>query len=135
MPSGKAWGSFDSDAYLMLDTFQRLARWMRPAAPILAIASVALVLLCIGLLLLTEAPRTDHLLLPAIAGLVWCLCSYVFIVAFQHVPAFPHGDVRGWRRLKRLFARAWHWLLALVFIATTIAAFMLTTRIIGESLA
>ncbi len=78
-----------SDTRPMLDTLQRLARWMRPAAPMLALAGLALLLLCIGLLLLTEAPRTDHLLLPAIAGLVWCLCGYVFILTFQHVPAFP----------------------------------------------
>jgi hypothetical protein len=119
----------------MLDTLQRLARWLRPAAPLLALAGVALLLLCIGLLLLTEAPRTDHLLLPAIAGLVWCLCGYVFILTFQHVPAFPADDMRGWQRLRRLIARAWHWLLALIFIAATIAAYMLTSRIIGESLA
>jgi hypothetical protein len=119
----------------MLDTLQRLACWMRPAAPLFALAGLVLLLLCIGLLLLTEAPRTDHLLLPAIAGLVWCLCGYVFISTFQHVPAFPDADVRGWQRLKRLFSRAWHWLLALIFIATTIAALMLTKNIIGESLA
>ena len=100
----------------------------------LALAGLALLLLCIGLLLLTEAPRTDHLLLPAIAGLVWCLCGTVFILTFQHVPAFPDADVRGWQRLKRLFSRAWHWLLALIFIATTVAALMLTKNIIGESL-
>jgi hypothetical protein len=119
----------------MLDTLQRLARWMRPAAPVLAFAGFALLLLCVGLLLLTEAARTDHLLLPAIAALVWCLCGYVFIRTFQQVPAFPSADLRGWQRLKRLFARAWHWLLALIFIATSIAALLLTSRIISESLA
>jgi len=119
----------------MLDRLHRLARWMLPAAPFLALAGFALLLLCTGLLLLTEAPRTDQVLLPAIAGLVWCLCGYVFIMTFQHVPASPGADLRGWQRIKRLFARAWHWLLALIFIATSIAAIMLTKNIIGEWLA
>ncbi len=118
----------------MLDALQRLASWMRPAAPLLGILGLALLLLCGGLILFAQGATGDQLLLPAIAALAWCLCGYVFIHVFQQVPAFPDADLRGWRRLTRLFARAWHWLLALVFLGTTIGALMITNRIIGEAL-
>ena len=35
----------------------------------------------------------------------------------------------------RLFARAWHWLLAIIFIGVTVAAIMLSARILSEALA
>ena len=108
---------------------------MRPAAPLLVNAGIALLLLCLGLLFLTEGgERSDRLLLPAIVAMTWCLCGYIFILAFENVPAFPGAELRGRRRLKRLFARAWHWLLAVVFIGVTVATLMLSARIMGEAL-
>lgn len=117
----------------MLDTLQRLAQWMQPAARYLSVAAVILLLTCLGLLLLTAGgERGDRLLLPAIAGLVWCIFGYVFIQTFESVPAPPGAEIRGWRMLKRRLARAGHWLLAIVFLGATIAALTLTNRIISE---
>ena len=120
----------------MLDRLQRLASWMRPAAPFLVLAGMALLLLCLALLFLTDGgERGDKLLLPAIVAMIWCLCGYVFILAFETVPAFPGAELHGLRRLMRLFARAWHWLLAIIFIGVTVAAIMLSARILSEALA
>ncbi|MGB5834529.1 MAG: hypothetical protein WBG92_21435 [Thiohalocapsa sp.] len=118
----------------MLELIARIARGMRPAAPVLGAVGFGLVLLCGGLILFAPGDSGDHLLLPAIAALVWCLCGYVFVQAFETVPAVPGPQLRGWQRFRRLIARGWHWLLAGVFLSATVAALSLTSRIIGEFL-
>jgi hypothetical protein len=118
----------------MLETLQRFANRMRPAAPVFAAAAVILFLLCAVLLLTTGSAAADRILLPAIAALVWSICGYVFVRTFESVPAPPAPGMGAWARVRRSTARAWHWMLAAVFAAATVAALMLTNRLIGEAL-
>jgi hypothetical protein len=118
----------------LLDTLHQTARRMRPAAPALAVVGLLLFALCAMLLLFAQAEAPDRILLPAIVGVLWCLCGYVFIHAFAEVPAPPGAELSGWPRLQRQLARAWHWLLAVVFVAITIWALLVTNNVIGEAL-
>jgi hypothetical protein len=118
----------------LLDSLHRVARWMRPAAPIIALVGLALFTLCAGLLLFAQAEAPDKILLPAIVGVLWCLCGYVFIHAFAEVPAPPGAELEGWPRLKRQLARAWHWLLAVSYVGITLWALLITNHVIGEAL-
>ena len=78
----------------MLDRLQRLASWMRPAAPFLVLAGMALLLLCLALLFLTDGgERGDKLLLPAIVAMIWCLCGYA---SSWHSKQCPHSRERNY---------------------------------------
>ncbi|MCF7984272.1 MAG: hypothetical protein K9L70_07700 [Thiohalocapsa sp.] len=118
----------------MLETLQRLATWMRPAAPFFAGVAILLFALCAVLVLTTRSASADRVLMPAIAGLLWTLCGYVFVRTFESVPAPASPDMSAWRRLKRGVSRAWHWLLAAAFAAATIAALLVTNHLIREAL-
>jgi hypothetical protein len=118
----------------LLDTLHQIARRTRPAAPVLATVGLLLFALCAGLLLFAQAEAPDKILLPGIVGVLWCLCGYVFIHAFAEVPAAPGPDISGWPRLRRQLARAWHWLLAFVFVGITLWALLITNNVIGEAL-
>ncbi|ESQ07879.1 MAG: hypothetical protein N838_21435 [Thiohalocapsa sp. PB-PSB1] len=118
----------------MLDILQRIARWMRPAAPVLGILILLLFLLCGGLALFIQSEFGDRLLMSTIAALLWCLYGYVFIQAFDNKVAVPTPDSRGWQRLKQRLTHLWLQLLVFVFIIMTLAVLWLTNRIISEVL-
>jgi hypothetical protein len=118
----------------MLTRLQHLARWLRPARPVL----VGMGALCLGLaaylVIFGDPQRSDAVLLPAIIGVLWCLCAVVFINSFEAVPAPPTAEASGWTRFKHTLVRLWYGLLALAFLVVTVATLLLTNRLIGEAL-
>ncbi|KAA6185997.1 hypothetical protein F2Q65_06410 [Thiohalocapsa marina] len=119
---------------MILDTLHRLARRLRPVAPALATIGLLLLAASVGLLLWRQEQASDVMLLPAIAGMLWCLFGYLFIRSFERVPAPPDPAARGWRRLKARLARGWHGLLALVFGGVTLWALWITVWILREAI-
>ncbi|WP_295882495.1 hypothetical protein [uncultured Thiohalocapsa sp.] len=118
----------------MLHRLQGFARWLRPARPLLVALGLLAFALATYLVLFGDPQTSDPLLLPAILGLLWCLCAVVFISTFETVPPAPPADVTGLSRLKRRVARLWYSLLALAFLGLTVAALLLTNRLLGEAL-
>jgi hypothetical protein len=118
----------------MLQILQRTASRLRPAAPVLAAAGVLSLIAVAALLLLAPGAAAEAWLRLAIVALLWSLCGYVFIQAFQQIPPPPDAAMGAWQRLSRRLARGWLWLLALVFVGTTIAAVLLTNRLVTDAL-
>lgn len=117
----------------MLERLHGLASAIRPAAPFLAAVAALLLIGCALLILTTRSAAMDRILLPMIAGLVWSVCGYVFIRAFETIPVAPHPGMRTWAKLRRRMARAWLGLLALALGGAMLAALSLSGRLIGEA--
>ncbi len=114
----------------MIDTLRRIAVRIRP----LRYAAVVLGLVCLAglVMILFAAPASgggDRLLVPAIVGFIWCLSAYGFIDTFQSVPEKADRAQGVFVRIRRGFARAWFWFLAILFGASTLAALFLTFRL------
>jgi hypothetical protein len=74
--------------------------------------------------------RGDLFLVPAIIGLLWSLSGYAFILNFRSVPCWSE-EARGlFKRLKLRLLRFWYWLLASLFLATTLALLLISIRLI-----
>ncbi len=118
----------------LLTHLQSAARRLRPALPGLVGVGMALLALVLSLVVFGDPQRSEALLLPAIVGLLWCLCAWVLITTFDAVPAPASAVPSRWGRFKRRIARAWYWLLALAFLAVTASALLLTYRLVAEAL-
>jgi hypothetical protein len=116
----------------MLNAISILARRLRPAEPALAAAAVLLFLAAAVLVVVDSSGRTDPWLALIVVLLLWSVCGWVFIRVFATLPAPPFAGQRGLSLLLAWLNRAFHWLLALVFAATTVAAVLLTSRLLGE---
>jgi hypothetical protein len=118
----------------MLEHLQRVARRLRPAAKPLFGAAILLLAGCALLILTTRSAQTDRFLLPMIVALIWSVCGYVFIHAFDDIPPPASLQMRPWQRLRRRAARAWLLLLALALGGAVLAALSLSSRLLGEAL-
>lgn len=116
----------------MLETLSAIAARLRPLKRALVIV---LLVLLIGSAMSVFLPDISILqtVLPAlIALMLWVICALVFILAFSTVPARPSSDMDGLPRFARLANRGFHWLLLGVFALITIAAILITSRLLVE---
>ena len=116
----------------MLEALSRLALRLKPLRRGL---SIALLLLAIATAVIIAMPGISSLqaALPAlIAALLWVVCLLVFIQAFASVPAPPEPEMDGLRRLGRRLNRGFHWLLFVLFILISVAATLITGRLLAE---
>jgi hypothetical protein len=118
----------------MLDRLQGVARRLGGLKPTLAAAGIVLFALAAALVVLGDPQSGDGVLLPAIAGGLWCLCAWLFIDTLAAVPPAPAADLRGWGRLYRQLARLWYLLLALALLGITLAVLSLSENLIAEAL-
>jgi hypothetical protein len=117
----------------MLALMQSLAARLQPAAPWVAALGVIALSVAVLLVLFGGAAGDDRALLPLVVAVVWCLIFWLFITTFESVPA-PAGPTKGvWSRLKRHTARLWYRLLALTLVCLTVAAVMLSIRLVGSA--
>ena len=114
----------------MLDRLKQLAVKLQPArTPVLLLALACLA--GIGFLLLVTPQAGDRLLIPLLALLLWSFSAYDLIATFHAIPSPPAADAGLLQRLRRHLHRGWYWLLALVFLAATVAVLLLTFRLIS----
>ena len=116
----------------VLETLSALARRLRPAAPAL---TIALALLVAATVVAVLAPTVEALqaALPLLfTALLWTICVLVFLLVFTHVPPPPGPQLRGLGRLGAQLNRGIHWLLAGAVLGLTLAAALLTLRLIGD---
>ncbi|MGD2019886.1 MAG: hypothetical protein PVJ47_02445 [Thiohalocapsa sp.] len=118
----------------LLNRLQALARWLHPARPLFVGAGAIAFILAAYLVVFGDPQTSDPLLLPAIVGILWSLCAALFISTFETVPPPAGPDMRGWAGLRRRATRLWYGLLALAFLSITVAALLLTRRLLGEAL-
>lgn len=117
-----------------LSRLQAFARWLRPARPLFVGVGGLAFLLAAYLVVFGDPQTSDPLLLPAIVGILWSLCAALFVNTFETVPPAAGPELRGWTRLRRRLTRLWYGLLAIAFLGLTVAALLLTRRLLGEAL-
>lgn len=116
----------------MIDTLQKLAVRIRPLRYVAVVLGLAcLAALAFIVFAMPAASAGNRYLLPAIVGFVWCLSAYGFIDGFQSVPERARRADGFFARVRRTVFRAWFWLLAVVFAASTLAALFLTFKLGG----
>lgn len=116
---------------VMIDRFQRIAS----AIQILKIPSVAIGLVAFSLVAMTiftsKSHESDHFLIPGIVCCLWAVNTYLFITIFRTIPAKADDSLRFFARLKRRLNRGWHWFVAIMFVATSLSALVVSYRMIS----
>lgn len=115
----------------MIDKFQRIARSMQALQlPLLLVGSVCLVA-AIMIVLGAGSVATERFLMPSLVGFIWAATTYSFIVTFRTIPEKADQAQNFSGKLKRRISRGWYWFIAVVFIGTTVAAVIFTSRLIS----
>ncbi len=115
----------------MIDSFQKLAGRIRPLRFVAMGAGVLLTVAAGALIFLSDHHENDRYLIPCAVGVLWCLSAYVFVSTFESVPEKAETARGFWHRLGRRLHRGWYWLLAFVFVGSTVAALLLTMRLVS----
>ena len=114
----------------MLDRLKQLAVKLQPArTPVLLLALACLA--GIGFLLLVTPQAGDRLLIPLLALLLWSFSAYDLIATFHAIPSRPATDAGLLPRFRGRLRRAWYGLLALVFLAATVAVLLISFRLLA----
>ena len=111
----------------MLDRLHRLALLLAPFKPLVLLGVVGCGLLLAGVVL--GYFGDDRLLAPGLVGLLWFLGLAALITNFSSGPPAQPPAGGSVARLGHRLTRAWYWLLAVAFIAVTLAALYLSLRI------
>ncbi len=114
----------------MIDKLQKVARTIRFLRWPAVVIGVGCVALFVYTLVTSASAEGDRYLIPSIVGLCWALSTYALITAFHRVPPKADSSSRLFHRLLRALHRAWYWLIALVFFATSIGVIAVTWRLV-----
>ncbi|MCH9670863.1 MAG: hypothetical protein K0U93_05380 [Gammaproteobacteria bacterium] len=117
----------------MLNRLQSLAIALYPLRHVLAGAGILALLLTVFLLTRSDSAY-EWLVLPAVIATLWSLTVFTLCVTFADTPPSTFEGGGWWRRVKHRLARLYHWTLALVFLATSIGAFIVTVRVLLASM-
>jgi hypothetical protein len=114
----------------MIDKLQSIAgrlQFLRLPAVALGLVSLAAMIFTI---VSSKSHEEDYYLIPSIVGLLWSMASYSFLVNFSSVPEKGDSSWKLFARLKRRAVRAGYWLLAALFLLTTLSALFISYRMI-----
>ncbi len=115
----------------MIDKLQRIAL----AIQFLRFPSIAVGSLCVTaivtIIFTSILHDGDRFLIPNFVCLLWAIDIYLFIEIFSSVPEKADTTLKLFSKLKRKFSRAWHWLVSVVFLGTTLAAISITSRMVS----
>lgn len=118
-------------AHRMIDRFQRIAQNLRflllPSILVGSVCLVSIVIIVVGI----RSEELERFLTPSFVGLIWAATTYAFIVTFCTVPEKADKSLRLIGNLKRRISRGWYWFIAVVFLGTTIAALIMTGRLMS----
>ena len=116
----------------MLEALSNAAARLRPLMRALVVVLIALLVATSAGVFLSEVGILQTALPALIALTLWVICALAFILAFSSVPARPTTEMRGLPLLGRLLSRGFHWLLLGTFALITVAALLITSRILTE---
>ena len=114
----------------MLETLNRIARWLLPLRMLfLGLAIFGFMLLIVSLFA-EEGGQQGLFAIPAMTLFLWALSVFVFILNFAVIPQRNEGESGMIRRGMQRLQRAWYWLVGLFFLVTTLVLLYVTTRIL-----
>ena len=115
----------------MIDKFQRLAQTIQ----VLQLPSIVVGSICLAsMVVIVLNPYSDtgnRFLMLGFVGLVWAATTFSFIATFRTIPEKADKSLKFIGRFKRRLSRGWYWVISLVFLGTTIAALILTGRLMS----
>lgn len=114
----------------MLETLNRIARWLLPLRMLfLGLAIFGFMLLILSLFA-EEGGQQGLFAIPAMTLFLWALSVFVFILNFAVIPQRNEEESGMIRRGIQRLQRAWYWLVGLFFLSTTLLLFYVTTRLV-----
>jgi hypothetical protein len=115
----------------MIDKFQRIAQ----AIQILKLPSIIVGFICLAsfviIVLNVSSDEGNRFVMPTFVGLVWAATTFSFIATFRTVPERAEKSQGIVRRFKQGSSRAWYWFIGVVFIGTSLAALIMTGRLVS----
>ena len=98
--------------------------------PSMLVGSICLVSMAI-IVMGARSEEFERFLTPSLVGFVWAATTYSFIATFCTIPEKADNSQRLIGKLKRRISRGWYWFIAVVFLGTTVAALILTGRLMS----
>ena len=115
----------------MIDRFQKIAQSMRILLlPLMLVGSICLVSVAV-ILMGARSEELERFLTPSLVGFVWAATTYSFIATFRIIPEKADESQGFAGKLRRRISRGWYWFIAVVFLGTTVAALVLTSRLMS----
>lgn len=115
----------------MIDKLQRIAQTIQILRlPSIVVGLISLVVI-VGIVFISRSNEGERFLIPSIAGLLWAISAYSFIVIFRFVPGKTDQSLNFLGKLKRYTLRGWYWFIGVFFLATTMAVMFVTCRIVA----
>jgi hypothetical protein len=115
----------------MIDRLRAISRTIS----FLSLPAIILGIACLGyavfIVFSSDSHQGDKYLFPSIGGFLWSLSAYGLIETFKHVPSALADNAGFFKRLRHNFSRLWYWLIALIFVGTTIGILVITARILS----
>lgn len=115
----------------MLDRFSRLARQLRWTYPLLMVTGVLALLFSAWVVIASGQAAESSLLIPAVLVFGWCFLLLSFVNLFRSVPPAPQQQDPFGRRLLRRLHRLTLTLIALGFIALTVAMAVVSLKLLS----
>ena len=115
----------------MIDRFTKIAnalQFMRLPSMVVGLAGLVAVIIIV---VSSNSHGGDLYLIPSVVGMLWAIATYSFLVSFRAVPPRADSSWGLFRRLKRMTARAGYWLMAAVFLATTVGVVVVSYRMLA----
>jgi len=115
----------------MLEAFRRTANILQPLRIPAAIVA-AISIFALGYMILTPpTPETRRFTIPSIVVLLWALNSYVFLTTFRGERIEAGESARLLQKVKTRLYKLWLGLIGILFVGLTVAATVLTLKLIG----
>lgn len=115
----------------MIDEFQRIAQSIRVLLlPLLLVGLVCLVTVIV--IVMGAGPENfERFLTPSVLGFIWAATTCSFIVTFCEIPEKAGRSQGIVEKLRRSVRRGWYWVIALVFLGSTVAVVIFTGRLLS----
>ena len=114
----------------MIYKFKRIAIAIQVfRLPSLSVGLISLTSLIVIVIFSASDPN-NQFVIPCIAGFLWGLCTYSFIVTFKTIPEKPSTPLRLFGKLKHTITLFWYWLLGVIFLGSTVTIIIITIRMV-----
>ncbi len=115
----------------MIDRFTKIAnvlQFLRLPSVVVGVASLVVV---ISIVISSRSHAGDFYLIPSVVSMLWAIATYSFLVSFRSVPHRADSSWGLFRRLKRKIVRVGYWLMAALFVATTVGVMVISYRMLA----
>ena len=115
----------------MIDRFRSIAvagKRFKPFAVFIGI--VAITIIGLEVLGIIGTSDEDFLLVPSIVVLLWAIVLWTILHSFPGVPEKLDKSARFFKRIKSKMARLFYYLLAMLFVVTTVMVILLSFKLL-----